>query len=139
MKKPDFFIAGISKCGTTALSEYLKSHPQVFFSDIKEPNYFNTDFSEAYRIRFGTRELLQGDNDYLAQFKDADNKHKAIGEGTVWYMYSQEAVNKIWEFNQSAKIIVMLRNPMAMAYWLHGQMIYSFNENIKDFETTWKF
>lgn len=138
MKKPNFFIVGAPKCGTTALSEYLREHPGVFFTERKELNYFNTDFSEAYRIRFGARKLLQGENDYLLQFKNANNKHKAIGEGTVWYMYSQEAVKRIRAFNKGAKIIVMLRNPVDMAYSLHGQMILSFNENIEDFETAWK-
>ncbi|NJO14781.1 MAG: sulfotransferase [Thioploca sp.] len=43
MKKPNFFIVGAPKCGTTALSEYLSSHPNVFMSYPKEPHYFSTD------------------------------------------------------------------------------------------------
>ena len=37
---PDFFIVGHAKCGTTALYEMLKRHPQVFMSDPKEPMFF---------------------------------------------------------------------------------------------------
>lgn len=41
--RPDFFVAGASKCGTTALFEYLSSHPHVYMSRDKEPKFFCTD------------------------------------------------------------------------------------------------
>ena len=31
-RRPDFFILGAPKCGTTALSEYLRRHERVFVS-----------------------------------------------------------------------------------------------------------
>ena len=34
---PDFFIVGHPKCGTTALYEMLRGHPQIFMPDLKEP------------------------------------------------------------------------------------------------------
>ncbi len=37
---PDFFIVGHPKCGTTALYEMLRRHPQIFMPDIKEPWFF---------------------------------------------------------------------------------------------------
>ncbi|MDD9875087.1 MAG: sulfotransferase, partial [Gammaproteobacteria bacterium] len=40
-KKPNFFIIGAPKCGTTSLDAWLKSHPRIFTA-VKEPNYFNT-------------------------------------------------------------------------------------------------
>jgi hypothetical protein len=137
MRKPNFFIVGAPKCGTTALSEYLRSHPDVFFTEIKEPNFFNTDFSESYRQRYGAQKPLNNIDDYLTLFNAAADRHKAIGEGTVWYMYSQEAMKRIQTFNPAAKIIVMLRDPTDMAYSLHGQMVYSFNEDIEDFLCAW--
>jgi hypothetical protein len=39
-QRPDFFIAGARKCGTTALFEHLLRHPQVFMPAIKEPKFF---------------------------------------------------------------------------------------------------
>ncbi len=48
---PDFFIVGHAKCGTTALYEMLRSHPQIFMPDLKEPLYFATDL----RLRFQRR------------------------------------------------------------------------------------
>lgn len=37
---PDFIIIGGMKCGTSSLFHYLKLHPQVGMSDIKEVDYF---------------------------------------------------------------------------------------------------
>ncbi len=34
---PDFFIVGHPKCGTTALYEMLRRHPQIFMPALKEP------------------------------------------------------------------------------------------------------
>lgn len=34
--RPDLFIVGAPKAGTTSLYEYLKGHPQVFMSPAKE-------------------------------------------------------------------------------------------------------
>ena len=48
-KIPNFFIVGAPKCGTTALYEYLSSHPDVFLCDPKEPNYFSCDFATLGR------------------------------------------------------------------------------------------
>ena len=39
---PNFLIIGASKCGTTALYYYLKQHPEISFSELKEPKYFSS-------------------------------------------------------------------------------------------------
>ncbi len=43
-RRPNFFIVGAPKCGTTAWVRYLEDHPDVYFSPSKEPHYFCTDF-----------------------------------------------------------------------------------------------
>ena len=43
--RPNFFIVGAPKCGTTSLDEYLRQHPNVFISRPKEPHYFSTDLN----------------------------------------------------------------------------------------------
>ena len=40
MSVPDFFIVGHPKCGTTALFEMLRTHPQIYMPDCKETFYF---------------------------------------------------------------------------------------------------
>jgi hypothetical protein len=40
--KPNFFILGAPKCGTTSLATWLADHPNVYFSPIR-PGFFSTD------------------------------------------------------------------------------------------------
>ena len=39
--KPNFIIIGAMKAATTSLYTYLKQHPEVFMTAIKEPKFFN--------------------------------------------------------------------------------------------------
>ena len=43
MKKPNTFIIGAPKCGTSAMANYLDQHPDIYVSPIKEPHYFIKD------------------------------------------------------------------------------------------------
>jgi hypothetical protein len=129
VKKPNFFIIGAPKCGTTALSEYLREHPQVFFSDPKELHFFNEDFTNRHTTHL---------EDYLRRFAEAGGSHKAVGEGSVFYLSSSVAVRKILAFQPEARLIVMLRNPVDMAYSYHSQAVYSFGETERDFEKAWR-
>jgi len=126
-RKPNFFIVGAPKCGTTALYTYLKTHPDVFMSPMKEPHYFATDFDMPRLARYQTEEA------YMDLFQLAGDK-KRVGEASVWYLYSRKAAQNIAEFAPDAKIIIMLRNPVDMLYSLHGQLLYGNVENLESFE-----
>ena len=129
MEHPNFFIIGAPKCGTTALSEYLKGHFNIFMSTPKEPHYFATDMPK-FRL---THNL----DDYLNLFKDVNNNHMVIGEASVWYSYSEHAVKNIFEFNPNAKIVYMVRNPVDLVYSMHSQALASLDESIPDFSKAW--
>lgn len=128
-RKPDFFIIGAPKCGTTALAEYLRTHPRVFFCDPKEPNFFNEDFAGR-----ATRSLER----YLGYFAGATQRHLVLGEGTVWYLRSAVAVDRIMAFNPDARFLVMLRSPLDMAPSCHSQAVYNAEEDEPDFERAWR-
>lgn len=130
MNQPNFFIVGAPKCGTTALSEYLRDHPNVYISEPKEPHYFTFDF-EQYRV---TKTWAE----YSNLFSQCTAEHTAIGEGSVFYLCSTVALNKIKEYNPQAKIIVMLRNPVDMIYSFHSQLVFTADESEKNFEQAWK-
>jgi hypothetical protein len=132
IRPPGFFIVGAPKCGTTALSEYLRGHPQVFMSQPKEPHYFCTDFDYYYRPGEATLEH------YLELFADAGQGHDAVGEASVWYLYSQQAVPGILEFSPNARIIVMVRNPVELVPSLHSQLRYSLDEDEPDVRRAWE-
>ena len=113
MRKPNFFIVGGPKCGTTSLWSWLRTHPDIFMSHLKEPNFFNSDDNLG----------ISGLTEYEALFRDARVSHTAVGEASVWYLSSPVAVQNILRFEPEARFIVLLRNPIEMAVAMHSQML----------------
>lgn len=126
--RPNFFILGAPKCGTTALAEYLRTHPEIFISEPKEPHYFNEDFANRHTTTLAA---------YAACFAGAEPRHRIVGEASVFYLRSLVAVPRIQEFSPNAKFLVMLRNPVDMAHSMHSEAIYSLGENVTDFKQAW--
>jgi hypothetical protein len=128
VKKPDFFIVGAPKSGTTSLYFYLKSHPQIFLPRRKELLFFCDDLHFTYP--------LLNEPQFLEYYKDFRNE-KTAGEVSVWNLFSANASKRIKEFNPNAKIIAILRNPVDMLYSLHSNHVFNQNESIADFEEAW--
>jgi len=128
MKKPNFFIIGAPKCGTTSLAMWLSEHPNIFMCPIKEPHFFNVD---------GLRRI-KSLKQYEKLFAKAGPEHLAVGEASTHYLYSKEAVPRILEYQPEAKFIVCIRNPIEMAPSLHAQRIFTGAETVKDFEKAWR-
>jgi hypothetical protein len=124
VRKPDFFIVGAPKCGTTAMQDYLSQHPEIFMPREKELHFFGSD------LRFSHKRM--DEKEYLGYFRNAMSE-KRVGEASVWYLYSKLAAGEIKEFNPSSKIIIMLRNPVDVLYSLHSRFLYDGNEDIVDF------
>ncbi|MFN0188185.1 MAG: sulfotransferase [Bacteroidia bacterium] len=135
---PNFLVAGAAKCGTTTLYHYLRQHPDVYMSPIKEPNHFSTDiqpkhFSAEYKLYEKSKNLniekyVSGDmqeeqwgayvlnrEHYLQLFKFAKGKQR-IGEISNSYMFSDEAALNIKKEFPSMKIVMILRQPAERAY-----------------------
>ena len=124
MKRPDFFIVGAFKAGTTAMYEYLRAHPRIFMSVPKEPMYFGHDLTPRYR--------RMTEDEYLGLFRDARPDQRA-GEASPWYLYSQSAPTEINAFDPHSKVIIMLRNPVDVMYAQHGQLVFNQREDLADF------
>lgn len=134
MKRPNFFIVGAPKCGTTALFSYLGEHPEIYIPDSpdslesvmggkKELHYFGSD------LPFNRPSL----DKYLAYYTEA-GEEKHLGESSVFYLYSKNAAQEIHEFCPSARIIMMLRNPIDMMYSWYSQLLFWGDETLEDFE-----
>lgn len=124
MKRPDFFIVGAFKAGTTALYEYLRAHPRIFMSVPKEPMYFGQDLTPRY-----TR---MTEDEYLALFRDARPDQRA-GEASPWYLYSTAAPAEIDAFAPEGQVIIMLRNPVDVMYSQHSQLVFNQREDLVEF------
>jgi len=132
MTKPNLFIIGAPKCGTSSLCYYLEQHPSVIFSNPKEPNYFCQDITSDYCSAKTEEEYLS-----LCFPKDMD-QYAIVGDGSVSSLYSETAVQNILRFNPDAKFIVMLRNPIELVYSLHRQLINADQEDVEDFIEAWR-
>lgn len=121
--KPDFFIVGAPKCGTTSLYYYLSQHKNIFLPP-KERYFFGSDFT----FLNGKPSLTH----YQSFFKNAQ-QNQLVGEASVWYLFSKKAAEEIKTYNPNSKIIIMLRQPTDMIYSLHQHQLFNGNENITDF------
>jgi len=127
--KPNFFILGAPKCGTTSLDAWLAAHPRIFTAP-KEPDYFNRDPAAVCATSLRRYEAL---------FADATDAHIAIGEASPKYLRHPHALANILQYNAEAKFIVMVRNPVDMAASWHAQQLLNDNEDARDFEAAWNF
>jgi hypothetical protein len=135
---PNFLVVGAAKCGSTSLYHYLKQHPAVYMSPLKEPNHFSTDiqpadFSPEYVQHEKLKNLdvkkyvnsdmrddqwggyIHDREDYIKLFRFAVDK-KAIGEISNSYMYSEVAASNIHAEFPGMKIVMILRQPAERAY-----------------------
>lgn len=94
MKKPNFFIVGKQKSGTTALYDMLKQHSEVYMPERKETGFFSKDISKE--------KAILNKREYLNLFKNAE-KEKAIGEATASYLNSKMAAKEIKKLIQMQK------------------------------------
>jgi len=102
--KPDFIIAGVQKGGTTSLFNYLAQHPQVATSSVKEVHYFDVNY-------------LAGMEWYLQCFPlEIECVGKVVGEASPYYIFHPLSAQRIKKDLPDAKIIILLRNPIARAY-----------------------
>lgn len=119
--KIDFICIGAAKSGTTALHRYLRAHPDIYMPLKKEIHHFADD-------------LLKPDDYWLKPevffrlYKGKESRLK--GETSVFYMLSQNAAQNIYKHNPKTKIIIMLRNPLEMAYSLHAQLVFNGEEQL---------
>lgn len=132
-RKPQFFMLGAPKCGTTALASYLSTHPSIRVAQPKEPHYFCKDLQAG-----GVP--VHSDNEYLATFFPGfGESQEQVGLDTsVWYLYSEVAVDEILRFQPNARFLLMLRNPVDMANSLHSMFHFQGQEQNSDFFRAWK-
>jgi len=113
MNKPNLFIVGSPKCGTTFFCEKLKEHPDLFFPKIKELNYFsyNQLNNESYYRDYKVNSLEK----YLEFYKNVKNE-KYLVDASVSYFTFENIPSKIKTFNPKSKIIILVRNPYKRSY-----------------------
>lgn len=111
MKKPNFIYIGPPKTASKWITKVLQTHPEIYVSGI-DMYYFDRD--DNYK---------KGSRWYLNFFRDATNKHKAVGELSHDYIYSSDAAKRIYDFDPDMKIIINLRNPVDLSFSVYKAMV----------------
>lgn len=129
---PDFIIGGAPKCGTTSLHFILDQHPgiglpedEIHYFDADDPithpdfffreggellHYDNRAESTEFRVRYAAR---------FASFVDLP----LVGEDSTTYLFSAVAPVRIRALLPEARLIFMLRDPVARAYSQYWHMV----------------
>ena len=121
MPLPNFIIIGTSRAGTTSLYYYLKQHPQIYMSPVKEPGFFVFEGRKEMLTPVGRRKLprFAWDWDAYRSLFDGVRHEKAIGEATSGCLYHPWVPEKIHSRLPDVKMIAVLRNPIDRAYSLY--------------------
>lgn len=122
---PNFFLIGAAKSGTTSLCYYLKQHPQIYMSPVKEPKFFALaghplDFTGPSDARIRPQTTTTEDA-YLALFSEATDQ-AVRGEASTLYLGDIEGTaGRVAERVPEARIVAILRHPAERAFsaWMH--------------------
>ena len=109
MKLPTFLVIGAAKSGTTSLHFYLRQHPDIYLSPVKETNFYSPE--DRMRGRLVPRSLEE-----YARFFAGARAERAIGEISPQYLNSDTAAARIARDLPNVRLIVSLRNPADRAY-----------------------
>lgn len=93
LHRPNLFIIGAIKSGTTSLHEYLGTHPQFAMTGTKEQSYFVEEISFA-----------QGEHWYLSLSKQ-EEPFRYRGESSTHYTtlpVYREVTERLHRFNRAA-------------------------------------
>lgn len=103
-----FLILGAAKSGTTTLAAMLSRHPDICFSDPKEPVFFEAEYD-------------RGVDHYRTKYFKHYQGEPVAGEGRVYNLYLPYVPARIRTTFPEARLIVILRNPVDRAYshWWH--------------------
>ena len=110
--KPNLFVPGAGKSGTSSLHNYLNQHPAITMSKTKEPHFFCIkNFNDHWEP-------------YLELFNQ-DSVSKYRGESSTGYMIFPNVIKRIKRYIKEPKFIFILRNPIDRIYshynWLWSE------------------
>lgn len=119
MRMPDFLVVGAARAGTTTLHSYLRQHPEIYLSGIKEPCFFAFEGEEIKYVKgkfaFAVKDFVE----YEKLFREARADQK-IGEVSTPYLYlydkTIESIKRHFQSYDLIKIVILLRNPAERAF-----------------------
>jgi hypothetical protein len=125
---PTFLIIGAARSGTTLLSQVLSRHPDVCFTDPKEPHFLAF---AGQRVDF----VGPGDTDSINRYTITDESGwrglfepgagcTQRGEGSVSTLYyTRTAMENITRYCPDVRLIAVLRDPVDRAFSAYSYLV----------------
>lgn len=122
---PEFIIIGAQKSGTSSLYYYLSQHPSLKLSVEKEIHYYN-----YYQQR--GKDINWYKSFFPLRIKSINKK---TGEASPYYLFDENAAERLKRDIPDIKLIALLRNPIDRAYSAYNMNVTQGNhEHLQSFE-----
>lgn len=119
---PNLFIVGAQKSGTTSLHAALRSHPEIFMCEPKEPGYFIPPCERPSQVFGANRSEEDCLRIYLRLFRGS-GAFRYVGEASTHYTMRptfDSSAEMIHAVAPDARIIYIMRDPIERTishYW----------------------
>jgi len=124
--KPNYICIGVQKGGTQSLINYLNFHPEIYMAN-REMHFFDR------RLSYGKL----SDED-IKKYEESFNLKKLkitkqiVGEKTPSYCYLRYAIDRIYNYNQNMKLIIILREPISRSFSQYNMNLNSKGKTLND-------
>jgi len=102
-QKVNIFLIGSRKSATTSMANFLNNHVDISLSSIKEPNFFDAKSIGTIKTITEYHKLFDWSTKYQL---DASTNY------TTYPICDDKVAARIYEYNSSAKLIYLVRNPI---------------------------
>lgn len=127
--RPNLFIAGFAKCGTTELCNYLSQHSEIFMPWEKEPNsFYDSDEYPGYfsgdKVGIARHSIINS-KDYEQMYSKAHNHEYRI-DATVSYSFHPRYAQLLRDFSPNAKVLFLIRDQKQrlISMYFHSYIVH---------------
>jgi LPS sulfotransferase NodH len=119
--RPNFFVIGAARSGTTALAEMLRQHPDVFLTQPKEPHFLAFAGREVAFTGPGdntttNRAAITDAGEYASLYRSAAGSSVRGDASVTSLYYAEQSLETIRRHFPDARVVAILREPAARAY-----------------------
>jgi hypothetical protein len=134
MTLPNAIVLGVAKAGTTSLYHYLRQHPQVEVSRIREPKFLfyagNLQQPVSRTLEnFPVRSLRQ----YEALYTGENPPSARVDISPIYFSRPEQTILGIRKYVPDAKLMIIYRQPVDRAYSAFLMQVREGYEPLQDF------
>lgn len=124
---PNFYVIGTQRGGSTSMFIYLLAHEMVHGPRrAKGVHYYDTNFDQSidwYRGNFPLQSVIDAQ-------ESEHGAAPAVGEGAPYYLFHPTIPQRIHDVTPDARMIAVLREPIARAMSHHNHEVARGNESL---------